>query len=1157
MTKISSKYFFIVFIILITSCSKRTTSFTQDEIETLFKSKNLGLAYIEESKLDKAINEFKTILKINPKEAMGYGNLALINFRLGDFEKAMILIKKAENINNKNPAIKLIKSEILLSKNQNEQAIKTLEETLKDNPKNIRVLFKLSELYGLLFQINNNKEYLISRSNYLGQILDLEYVNLAVKLQYIDSNLKMDNKGIAKLEFENLYQLLPALTQREVELADNIFNEIFNQNIKNALRYFIGFFNIMKTKNRYQADLDLIKSQGLTLVGFPIEDFLSQTFMLDNSKKNNYEIKFINSNNINLALQFDIINNFVIDDLDFDRINEVFVSGKYKNKFKSQILSINNYTDPLIIFEYLNSEKINHSTFKDLDNNGFLDLIIVTENETSVFYNNGELDFSEKFLISSGYKTNKLLFGDFDHDGDLDIFQLNKNKNIFLRNNSDRSFFDNSKNINLDIKNINTVDGDISDFDDDGDLDIILINLDGSIDLLSNERHGNFIYKTEDFQLESSLIAVQSEDINNDGLFDIIILLKNRIQVFENLGGWKFKLLKNILNDLTQNKINDMFIADFNNDSALDILISTSKEDMIFIAESVNGFIKSIISRSNDIKNVQAKILDYNLDGDLDLICLNTESIKIFDNTLNNINKFLNIKLTGLRVGSGKNNYFGIGSKIEIKSGDIYQTKIVKNSRTHFGLIQNKDVDVMRVVWTNGYPQNVINPDLNQEIIEKQELKGSCPYLYCWDGEKFDFVKDILWRNALGMPLGIMSSGYMKYAFHHSTDEYVKIPGEYLKPKDQNYILKISMELWETAYYDNIKLHVIDHPINSEIYVDEKFLPYKKLKKKIFTVKNKKYPITAYDGKGNDVLKYILKRDFNFISNLILSKYQGTTKKHDLIIDLGKIENPENIQLYLHGWLFPTDASLNVKISQEKTFSIKSPTIEVLDQNNNWITIDKNIFFPNGKDKTCIIDLSNKFLSNNYKIKISTSMAIYWDEVFFTENEESIAKVETVLSSNSTILEYRGYSKKYLKSNIQGLDYPSFYEVFEYPKWRDLRGSYTKYGEVNSLIMDSDNKYVIMNSGDVITIKFPLEDVPDLPYGWKRDYLLYSDGWLKDGDMNTLTGNSSNPLPFHDMKNFPSDSIKYFISEDFIEYNNFFNTRKINDNHFKNYIKEN
>ena len=144
--------------------------------------------------------------------------------------------------------------------------------------------------------------------------------------------------------------------------------------------------------------------------------------------------------------------------------------------------------------------------------------------------------------------------------------------------------------------------------------------------------------------------------------------------------------------------------------------------------------------------------------------------------------------------------------------------------------------------------------DRNQYIVEKQELKGSCPYLYAWNGTKFEFVKDIFWRNALGMPLGIMSSGDMAYAFHHSTDEYVKIPGKYLKTKDENYFLKVSMELWETAYYDNIRLHVIDHPKDTYIYVDEKFLPYPKLEKKIFSFSNKKYPISVFDDKGNDLL---------------------------------------------------------------------------------------------------------------------------------------------------------------------------------------------------------------------------------------------------------------------------------------------------------------
>ena len=69
-----------------------------------------------------------------------------------------------------------------------------------------------------------------------------------------------------------------------------------------------------------------------------------------------------------------------------------------------------------------------------------------------------------------------------------------------------------------------------------------------------------------------------------------------------------------------------------------------------------------------------------------------------------------------------------------------------------------------------------------------------------------------------------------------------------------------------------------------------------------------------------------------------------------------------------------------------------------------------------------------------------------------------------------------------------------------------------------------------MNSGDVMTIKFPTNFIPKLKDGWTRDFLLYSDGWLKDGDMNTLTGNTSNPMPFHQMKGFPHDSSNNFFS---------------------------
>ena len=126
------KYFYITLILLFTSCSNNELKFTQQQIDQLFMSKNLGLAYIEESKLEDAEKEFEKILNINPNEAMGYGNLALIYFRLGQLDRAKFLIKKSENLNDENSDIKLINSEILLAENKYEEAIKILEKSLID-----------------------------------------------------------------------------------------------------------------------------------------------------------------------------------------------------------------------------------------------------------------------------------------------------------------------------------------------------------------------------------------------------------------------------------------------------------------------------------------------------------------------------------------------------------------------------------------------------------------------------------------------------------------------------------------------------------------------------------------------------------------------------------------------------------------------------------------------------------------------------------------------------------------------------------------------------------------------------------------------------------------------------------------------------------------
>jgi hypothetical protein len=87
--------------------------------------------------------------------------------------------------------------------------------------------------------------------------------------------------------------------------------------------------------------------------------------------------------------------------------------------------------------------------------------------------------------------------------------------------------------------------------------------------------------------------------------------------------------------------------------------------------------------------------------------------------------------------------------------------------------------------------------------------------------------------------------------------------------------------------------------------------------------------------------------------------------------------------------------------------------------------------------------------------------------------------------------------------------------------WRPIDGAFTRYGDVLPLLHGPDDMYVIMAPGDETTIQFDASSAQSLPKGWKRDFLLYTDGWIKDSDLNTAFGTTVEPLPFHAVKSYP------------------------------------
>ncbi|MBP1666787.1 MAG: hypothetical protein H6Q23_1647, partial [Bacteroidetes bacterium] len=779
-------------------------------------------------------------------------------------------------------------------------------------------------------------------------------------------------------------------------------------------------------------------------------------------------------------------------------------------------------------------------------------------------------DVTAKAKAGSSTGGEKALFFDMDHDGDLDLFEILPKSNLYLRNNSDWTFEDQSSKLGPQNGGIISTGAAFGDFDDDEDIDFIVVNKNPGVCLYSNQRQGVF----RDIAAESGLNGYEGAgtvavgDYNNDGYLDLFIGsgTGENHALLRNLRNGTFEKEKNnaeMLGSLEKVNVFDASFLDFNNDGFLDILVAGESQGkdgrgINLIYNDGKGNFKNVSELlPSEVKSgKQITVFDYNDDGDLDVLIAGINGgISLLRNDGGNNNHFITMKLVGLRAGSAKNNYFGIGAKVEMRAGDLYETMVVTNPSIHFGIGSNSRADIIRIRWTNGVPQNIFMPGSDQALVEQQTLKGSCPFLYGWNGEEYVFVKDILWRSALGMPTGIMG-GTTSYAFADASDDYLKIPGDMLKQNNGNYIIQVTSELWETIYIDELELVAVDHPDSLDIFVPEQFGPPPFPGLKILTVKDKHAPVSAVDAEGNDVLSFISQKDDIFLADFRPGKFQGITEMRDLIIDPGNIDVSGRFFLFMNGWIFPTDASINVSISQSDEIAVTPPLIQVLNKKGEWVTVTGSVGFPMGKDKTVITGLSGKFLSEDHRIRIRTNMEIYWDHIFFAEDLPGAPVVKNVLKPSGADLHYRGFSEPFRKGSRYGPHWFDYSVVEKGPKWRDLTGNYTRFGDVLPLLSESDNKYTITNAGDETTVSFNAAELPPLDKGWKRDFLIRSVGWVKDGDLNTAFGNTVLPLPFHGMKSYPpSESDTYPDTPELQKYNREYNTRVVTADEYLNALR--
>ena len=1183
-----STYFFLLLFLTATTffgCKETTEEKKKKAIE-LISTQTMGLAFLEVFKLEEAENTFIKYIELAPGKKMGYANLGLVYLRMGKYEEAKEQLSKAIKIDSKDADINLILATVYQMNDEKDKAISLLNESLEFDPDHEKTLYMLSELYAT----KSDKESQTKRKNHVHQLVKKAPDNIVPALKLTELYIRGGETDKAIEQLEIIQKQFPEFPKEAIDYFNNSIDLLRIPDKEKAITSFTIFHNYLKVTFPYQAGIKELKGTRGSVIGFPLVTYdLNHSSLTDENESTLGLIKFTDVTSavgLDAIPLFDEKENLEIQnpshvsvaDYDSDGDIDMYVasydptSSTYKHFLFNN--DLNWFWDISQEMGITHSGKESSAAFADFDNDGFLDLYIVKEDGDKLYRNAGKgifEDVTSKAAIGSKTGASKVLFFDMDHDGDLDVFETNPDSNLVYRNNGDGTFKEQGEEMGLSGGNIQSNDAAFGDFDDDGDIDLFVANENSFNNLYSNQRQGVFkdISKNSELKNQGGSSSIAVADWNNDGFLDLFTTGTNEENngLFRNQGDSSFKLVKDtkkMFTALQDVNVLDTKFFDFDNDGFLDLVIAGKPKQnnnrgiLLYHNEGDGKFTNvSHLLPEKPKSGSQISLFDYEGDGDLDLVIAGLQSgVFLLRNDGGNLNHYVNVKLVGLRTGSAKNNYFGIGAKVEMRAGNLYQTKVVNNPFIHFGLGNRTKADIIRITWTNGVPQNILLPESDQSLIEMQTLKGSCPFIYAWNGDKFVFVKDITWRSALGMPLGIMG-GTAKYSFADASDDYIKIPGEMLQEKEGAYMLQMTSELWETIYMDKMQLVAIDHPASIDVFVPEQFSPPPFPGLKVIQVEQKYFPISAKDGYGHDLLSLILEKDDRYISNFKPNKFQGVTEMHNLILDLGENIPTANLSVFLNGWIFPTDASINVALSQSNELMVKSPIIQVINEKGEWETVISNLGFPMGKDKNVIADLSGKFLSKDHRIRIQTNMEIYWDQIFFAHDNSQSVLNTTILDPTEADLHYRGFSETYKKGGRYGPHWFDYESVDTAAKWRDLTGNYTRYGDVLPLLTQSDNAYIISNAGDETTIKFNANELPKLKKGWKRDFLIHSVGWVKDGDLNTAHGNTVLPLPYHGMSSYPpSEKDIYPNTPELQKYHAEYNTRAVSNDGYRNGIKQ-
>ena len=481
----------------------------------------------------------------------------------------------------------------------------------------------------------------------------------------------------------------------------------------------------------------------------------------------------------------------------------------------------------------------------DIDNDGAVDLFVLRDRGSSLYRNDGQGHFTDvtakaglsRFAALPGAAA----FTDVDHDGDVDLLVAGLADLVatardaaatprafpqefaaaplqLWRNNRDGTFTDITKAARLE-RTGHVVAIVPTDYDNHRDVDLLLVYRDAPPVLLGNQRDGTFRDVSAAVALDtvvgsgSEIAAAATGDVNKDDYPDVLLATSAGLVLAQSDGRGAFtrQVVAGELRDAVAAQL-----ADYDADGLLDAFAWTAQGPRLWRngggvwRDVTEVALKGATAPATQLLSGRAWALaDADRDGRLDVVSAAADGLWLWRNTGETTNRALRVDLTGL-----VSNKSGVGAKVQVRAGSLTSraevsatTPAVAPVDIVFGVGRRAGAEVVRVLWPSGVLQaevaegattaGVASPLPSPfRVAELDRKPSSCPFLFTWNGERFEFVTDFLGGGEMGDWIG-------PGTYNRSDPlEYVRIREEQLQAKDGRFALRITNELEETVFLD-------------------------------------------------------------------------------------------------------------------------------------------------------------------------------------------------------------------------------------------------------------------------------------------------------------------------------------------------------------------